>query len=142
MSQSKRYVQCIFCDERKPRAREDVIPRWMSQELNPTGAVYTDFFTDLPGNPVLKRSKKSADLATLKLPDVCVDCNGVWTSGLEKDTKPILLPLLRGRPTSISPAEQRQIAAWCQLKCFRCFDGGERTRTADFHVANVFCAPS
>jgi len=117
MSQSRRRVLCIFCDERKPRAREDVISEWMSDELNPTGTVYTDFITELPGVPLQRRSKKSGNLATLKLRDVCVDCNGGWMSRLENATKPILLPMLRGVAGPLNLSEQRQLAAWCQLKC-------------------------
>lgn len=117
MSQSRRRVLCIFCDERKPRAREDVIPIWMSDELHATGAVYTDFVTDMPGQPLRSRTKKSANLATLKLPDVCVGCNGTWMSALENATKLLLLPMLRGTTTSLNPTAQRQLASWCQLKC-------------------------
>jgi hypothetical protein len=89
----------------------------MSEELSPTGTVYTDFITELPGEPLRKRSKKSGDLATLKLPDVCVDCNGGWMSRLEDATKPVLLPMIRGEARQLDLSERRRLAAWGQLKC-------------------------
>ncbi len=117
MSKSKTKVLCIFCNQRKPRAKEDIISAWLSKELNPTGKVFTDFFTDIPGQPVTKRTEQFGNLATLKLKRVCVDCNGGWMSRLEEDTRPLLEPLIRGITTSLTPAMQRQIAAWGQLKC-------------------------
>lgn len=117
MSQSKQLVLCIFCNKRRPRAREDAIPHWMTDVLKPSGSISTDFITVVPGEPIRRRQAKFADLAALKLKDVCVDCNGRWMSQLENATKPLLEPMMLGRTRELDSAEERQVAAWAQLKC-------------------------
>ncbi len=64
---SRKEVLCVFCNERGLRAREDIITRWFSAELNPTGPVLTDFFTDIPAQMIIKRTKALGDLRTIKL---------------------------------------------------------------------------
>lgn len=109
-------VPCIFCNHRKPGSDEDIIPQWLDNELGPTGQITTDFVTVMPGQPAQSRQRVSGNLATLKLTRVCRDCNTQWMSNLENKTKPLLIPLIRGNSRSLDESEQRQIAAWCQLK--------------------------
>ena len=71
----------------------------------------------MPGQQRTSRTQKFANLATLKLKRVCYVCNTGWMSELEDATAPILIPMINGRTTVLSMEEQRQIAAWAQLKC-------------------------
>ena len=121
MSKSKKKVLCIFCDRRRPRAVEDIIPNWLSEELDSTGMVTTEFTYASPGADRKSYSQQFGNLATLKLKRVCADCNNEWMSELEKRTRPLLEPLIHGRSSDIGSAAQRQIATWCQLKCL-CLD--------------------
>lgn len=107
----------MFCDQAGPRAEEDIISRWVSKELEPVGSISTDFLTEVPGQPIVRHTKQFGNLATLKLPRTCVDCNGAWMSRLEDSTRPILEPLIRGVPVTLTSGDRRQIAAWGQLKC-------------------------
>lgn len=113
---SRRNVLCIFCNHRRPKADEDIIPHWLANALDPTGAITTEFITAMPGDPIIRRERKSESLATLKLRRVCEVCNTGWMSDLEELTKPLLLPLIEGDSSKLSAATQRQITAWCQLK--------------------------
>ena len=102
---SRNKVLCVFCDEWGPRAREDIITGWLSAELNPTGRVLKDFFTDIPEQMITKRSKVSGGLRTIKLSEVCKACNGGWMSRLEDSTRPILEPMIRRIPTTVTPPQ-------------------------------------
>ena len=82
-----------------------------------TGQVVTDYLTEVPGEAIMSRTRRFADLRTVRLPRVCVTCNGGWMSRLERTTRPLLEPMIRGFATSLSPAQQRHLASWCQLKC-------------------------
>lgn len=53
----------------------------------------------------------------LTVPHVCPDCNHHWMSDMETQTRDIALPLIRGdRVSSLSAADQAQLASWCFLK--------------------------
>lgn len=140
---SSTIVLCIFCNKRRPKAEEDVISQWLSDELHSTGQVTTEFITQMPGQPRMSRSQTFGNLATLKLHRVCHDCNNGWMSNLEKKTAPILIPMIRGETHELTIEDQRQIAAWSQMKCLtldafypRTFDG---TQHLPPRTAHSFC---
>ena len=116
MTSRPQLVDCIFCGQRGLRAREDVIPKWMSAELKGTPPFSTDFVDNVRGSSERRRSTANGSLANLKLKYVCQGCNNEWMSGLEDSTRPVLEPLIRGVERTLTPAERRQVAAWCQLK--------------------------
>ena len=94
-----------------------MISLWLSDELDSTGKVITEFITEMPGKPRSSRFQDFGNLATVKLHRVCNMCNNEWMSELERQTSPILIPMIRGQSTELSPEQQHQISAWCQLKC-------------------------
>jgi hypothetical protein len=140
---SSAQVLCIFCNRRRPKAIEDVIPRWLSEELDSTGQVTTEFITQLPGQSRTSRIQRFGDLATVKLHRVCYRCNNEWMSELEQLTKPLLISMIRGESCQLTPEEQRQISAWAQLKCLSLDAFYPRTRDGIQHlpprVAHAFC---
>jgi hypothetical protein len=140
---TKRVV-CIFCGQRRERGREDIVTDWLSTALGPTGAVFTDFLTDIPGEPIKGRyGRRSGDLRTIKLKKVCKVCNGGWMSRLERAAQPLLTRLVQGEATVITPQRQRLIAAWGQLKCVSLDAYYEQeyrgVRHLPARVANEFC---
>ena len=114
---SSTIVLCIFCSERRPKSEEDVLPLWLSRELNSTGQVITEFITEIPGQPRTSRFQPFGNLATLKLERICHICNNEWMSKLEDMTSPLLIPMIQGQACQLTTEDQRQISAWAQLKC-------------------------
>lgn len=100
-------TRCAFCGERTPLTREHVWPRWLSSLLGPAaleghvsetdGEITRTWFAPT-GSMVVKR--------------VCARCNGGWMSRLEEAAKPLLEQLVQGLATTLSPGDQRVIAAW------------------------------
>lgn len=115
-NQSRTIVLCVFCNQRRPRAVEDVISNWIAREFDPVGAITTDFITAMPGEKVTQRTQQFGNLATVKLKQVCEVCNSTWMSKIENDTRPMLQPLLHGTQCQLSLAEQEQLTLWAQLK--------------------------
>jgi hypothetical protein len=115
-NRSRTNVLCIFCNQRRPRAIEDIISNWIAREFDPVGAITTDFITAMPGEAVTHRSQQFGNLATLKLKRVCEVCNTGWMSAIEDETRPILAPLIHGQPSQLSLDEQVQLTLWGQLK--------------------------
>jgi hypothetical protein len=115
-NQSRTNVLCIFCNQRRPRAVEDIISNWIAREFDPVGAITTDFITAMPGEAVTHRSQQFGNLATLKLKRVCQVCNTGWMSVIENETRPILAPLIHGQASRLTLAEQVQLTLWAQLK--------------------------
>lgn len=114
--QSQVVITCIFCGQRRPRAREDIISNWLSDELGGVGVIETHHVAVYEGRKPRAWRTTSGSMATLKFPDVCVDCNGTWMSVLEEDTKPSILRLMNGEAHTVRYAERRRLAAWAQLK--------------------------
>lgn len=118
MSNSTKQVLCIFCDERGARAREDIIPRWIANELGGESPFFIDhgvvYAPD--GGLAQRKTSRPGSLMALKLRDVCARCNNEWMSRLEERAKAVLLPMIRGRATVLDQTGQRIVAAWGQLK--------------------------
>ena len=45
-----------------------------------------------------------------------LDCNAGWMKRLEDQARPILIPLIKGERTRLSPSDQATLAAWASLK--------------------------
>lgn len=46
---------------------------------------------------------------------VCERCNNTWLSRIQEVTKPILIPLLQGKRSTLGPQSQAQLAKWCAM---------------------------
>lgn len=111
--------RCIFCND--PGVTEEhIFPQWLGRMVkrSPTDDHRTtgtqpseSDFGKLP--PI--RTKQGKALNTV-IRAACHDCNTTWMSRIEDETKPVLLPLMRGRPSRLSFANRMQIATWLTLK--------------------------
>ncbi len=100
-----KYRTCVFCNRNdSPPSKEDVLPRWMAREF-PADGVFTVVRPDL-GKTFRPRGK----IVTSN--KACRRCNNEWMSRLESAAKPILKPLMEGKPTVLTQNEQLIIARW------------------------------
>ncbi len=135
-------VRCIFCDQRREQAIEDIIPDWIAKEIGGTPPFTVDYFDDVRGSEAKRRSGASMALEQLKLRGVCARCNNEWMSRIEDSVKPLLTDLIRGQARLVTSQDCRLLAAWCQLKCI-CIDaryggGYEGIRHLPSEVAHSF----
>lgn len=69
--------------------------------------------------------------------DICTTCNNGWMSQLEEQVKPILTPMLRDQPRTLTAPEQHLLATWATKTALTMQGaniGGERfTPAADYH---------
>ena len=105
-----------MCGGAGPRSEEAVFPNWLATALGGQGPFYTTESTQLRGQEVTSRERKTGSLANLKLKDVCHSCNTGWMSRLENRSKDLLLPMIGDQSLRLSIPEQRHLAAWCQRK--------------------------
>jgi hypothetical protein len=96
---------CPFC-HRKHRSKrgEHIIPKWMSREFPNAKWELEDQLT--------KHVRKSTRYIHLTTPLPCPRCNNGWMSDLEKASKPILVPLMHGVTSILTPRDQIIIALW------------------------------
>jgi hypothetical protein len=59
---------------------------------------------------------RPGSVATKKIRVVCEDCNNGWMNDLEELARPILEPLIAGRPTVLNQNQQRSLAQWITMK--------------------------
>ena len=59
--------------------------------------------------------KIAGDPKSRKLRIVCSKCNNEWMSEIQGVTKPILIPFLRGQPTTLSELRQKRLATWIAM---------------------------
>ena len=116
---------CPFCNKNdSPPSREDILAKWMTDEFPSLIWEVTDINTKQS-----YKTKKNLGLIT-KRP--CRRCNNEWMSQLETAVKPILQPLMKGTPTTLTLRQQSIIAVWF-LKTVMNFDLlGEKKRPCYF----------
>ena len=99
---------CVFC-EGQAGNQEHALPRWLAK-------LFTDDVVDFsqrihdgsePRGRLWRGRPFSATVGT-----VCRACNNGWMSDLENASAPILKPLVRGEETTLTSAEQHQVATW------------------------------
>lgn len=107
-----KYPTCPFCgkNDSKP-SKEHLLPKWFTEEF---GSAAWDCFDEL--THYTRKSTKHLHLVTDKGRRPCETCNNGWMSRLEKRAKPILIPLMRGRESVLTPRQQATIAMWFFLR--------------------------
>lgn len=115
---------CIFCDG-PGLTKEHVIANWTSAYITKNVADHgkMSIQIDNPGSreivrpPVLK--KVSGDPRSRQVRQVCGECNGGrsggWMGKQQQLAKPIALPLILGKRTTLSYADQKTLAIWIMM---------------------------
>jgi hypothetical protein len=58
---------------------------------------------------------RAGDPLRSKVKIVCKTCNSGWMGGIQSAAKPLLIPLIEGRRTTLGSSAQKAIAAWCAM---------------------------
>jgi hypothetical protein len=109
--------ECIFCLARG-MTYEHVWPDWLKRYVPKTIPKHGQFIAEISKD----RSTFSSSIKTWagdpqsrRLPVVCGRCNGGWMKDLQDAAKPILEPILAGKPALITPYQQKLMAAWAAM---------------------------
>ena len=98
---------CAFCGETDgPFHKEDVLAKWMMREL-PHKKPWTKVINKKSGKFFVTRSGLGLVTRT-----VCKTCNGGWMSRLEYLARPILQPMMSGKPQTLSEEDQLILMRW------------------------------
>ena len=102
---------CIFCGQ-PAGSGEHGFPDWLNgvfpaQEVGPTDVQFGSV-TPIENRQNTWSTKK---IASQRLKAVCGSCNTGWMSHMEGDTKPVLLPMVQGTPTTLTMLDQLAVAA-------------------------------
>jgi hypothetical protein len=131
----KVVAKCIFCGA-KNLSKEHIFSRWTHKYLPPRspGKATASIGIEYPHHANVVVVKLSGQLRDWQVKVVCggthLTCNGGWMKDIEDIAKPILVPLILGQPTRISPQDQRAIATWAVLKSMIAdFDRDRSART-------------
>ena len=87
-------VECLFCDQRAPRAKEHVFPDWLLRALHVSHEQLNLTHSSSRGEAI---SKRQHDLHAFRFGHVCKRCNNEWLSRLETEARRVLASLWRGR---------------------------------------------
>jgi hypothetical protein len=102
------WMFCTFCKREQTRiSDEHVIPKWMT-ELYPFGT--WEIRNDLTSHT--RKSTRYIHLTSR----ICEPCNNGWMSELEKAVAPILIPLIHGTRTVLTPEAQQTLKSWVSLR--------------------------
>lgn len=97
---------CPFCDRNhNSRRGEHVIPKWIAREFPDIKWDITNLLTNY--NRI--GAKNHIHILTQR---PCSACNNGWMAKLENLAKPVLLPLIHGKPSTLSIKDQIIIATW------------------------------
>lgn len=113
--------KCIFCGSPN-LTREHVFSRWTHKFLSPrkTGKALSYVGTSYVDRVVGEAIKLPGQVRDWKVRCVCggthLTCNGGWMRAIEDRARPLLIPLIRGDDTRLTPKAQIAIATWSVLK--------------------------
>ena len=96
---------CVFCGSRGSLTEEHVFGDWL-RKLGFTGEGLREWST----GGVSTRQKGGPFSKKLKIP--CLQCNGVWMSGMEDSAKPLLVEMFKGNRVELNDVAQRDLARW------------------------------
>jgi hypothetical protein len=69
-----------------------------------------------PGEPnTASATLRAGDPMRSKARVVCKTCNNGWMSLIQERAKPIMIPLIEGKPTALSHHAQTIVATWCAM---------------------------
>jgi hypothetical protein len=103
-------ASCAFCGCDSTLTKEHVFPEWVRPYLQGDGDG-THRRTEIRKTGATSRSRP-AKPATLTVRSVCAACNNGWMSRLEGSAKRHLLPLIKGRESTLLPPARQTIATW------------------------------
>lgn len=105
-----RRMQCIFCGSTAKLTREHVFPQWLREVFPDLGeADYLRRLVTFSRDESHQRPGRTFDVVVR---DVCEECNNGWMSALEEQARPILTPMLRDEPRTLTAPEQHVVATW------------------------------
>lgn len=106
----------MFC-EGYPISREHIWADWMLPYLPKKNVLNHEIHSEIifPDKNDVKIIKRSGEPQSGRLKIACVACNTGWMSDLQKEAKPILIPLMRGERYLLHRKAQKTLAAWIAM---------------------------
>lgn len=112
-------LSCIFC-RRTPTTHEHIFSEWTHEPMGPRETRNAKMFVSI------QHVERTDFLDDLRLPGPLRDwqikcvcekrCNNGWMREIENAAIPIMTPLIKGEPKTLSPHDQKVIATWAVLK--------------------------
>lgn len=96
---------CLFCG-RRPVSVEHVFPQWMSEWFKAQQGTKSFTYT---ATMYGVRKSRIIDVTSRRF---CAPCNNFWMKRMEDKAAPILIRMMPGNPTHLTPAEQATLATW------------------------------
>jgi hypothetical protein len=124
--QQRPQRKCIFCGEGgtlgNKMTEEHLWSQWMHDYLPQVPEMMTAHGRRhyRPGMALVQEKVRQGQPFTRGFKLVCTRCNTGWMSGIDSDTKPILLKLLQGLPVTLLRNDRRSLATWLTLKFLVC----------------------
>jgi hypothetical protein len=107
---------CIFCGE-PANSREHIFAEWLHPYLpkNDEQNHASRFIVMDRDQDVVTDKRRSGEGHSGRLKVVCADCNTGWMSRLQNQTKPFLLPMVRGKQIPLFIRQQQLLSAWATM---------------------------
>ncbi|MEU7823041.1 hypothetical protein [Catellatospora sp. NPDC049133] len=113
------FTACAFCDatgETTKITKEHLYSEWINLVLpaSVVGPNITVEWTDHVSGAF--RTRPVRELASEQVRCVCHRCNNGWMSKLDDQVRPLLEPMILGKPTTLSALDQLTVATWAAMK--------------------------
>jgi hypothetical protein len=113
--------RCIFWETSRPHVPldyEHIWGKWLLQYVHSKENKHSLKSTAIgtPGTLHTSHTRpRAGDPLRSKVKIVCKTCNSGWMGGIQSAAKPLLIPLIEGRRTTLGSSAQKAIAAWCAM---------------------------
>jgi hypothetical protein len=107
---------CIFCGA-SPLTKEHIWADWLRAYIPKNMPHHHSARSILNSDQSVEqvRKKQPGDPRSRQLKIVCAHCNNGWMSRLQEAAKPILIPLLQGKPSTLNRSRQQIVSAWSAM---------------------------
>lgn len=105
---------CVFCGGNRV-TREHVFPFWLREAVG--GGGHATHYRLAPDDSVAGEATDyeapwTAPEAEVVVRAVCTPCNNTWLNDLDHAVEPLIIPLIRNRPTQLGDEERTLLATW------------------------------
>jgi hypothetical protein len=108
---------CFFCEATgRPLTNEHLWSAWLEGVLPDRGPITYYTAQALKGREHVDSRRWRGKDHSLTVKAVCAGCNNGWMSKLERDARPFLESMIRGRGRNLYRDGQRRVAAWAAMK--------------------------
>lgn len=110
---------CVFCGAKDRKiSKEHVFPKWLRRfiEGGEEGQVRRSRIHSTSDGEIVRAESWPEAPIDWQVAAPCQECNQGWMEEIEREARPVLVPMLKDERAALGPVEQNTLARWITLR--------------------------